>query len=160
MRALPFPLPFPLPFSLRFALLLCALFVSSLITNKLGIFAIFGGTTFGLWREQIRLNRIVIKTCFRCGQNYFVRLCWLAFLARCARLTLTSFSGFAWFALGFGLALVSCLFRFACFFGFFRLALLLGSLGFCACTFFLLVATATAATTATTGAATAIVAFT
>lgn len=132
-------------------------------TTTWRIFAILDSTTFGLWREQISLHCIVIKTSHRCGQYCFISLHWLALLARCTGLTLTSFTGFAWFtwfALWFGLALVSCLFGFACFLVFFRLALLLGGLCFCACTFFLLVATATAATTATTGAATAIIAFT
>ena len=126
-------------------------------TTTWRIFAILDSTTFGLWREQISLHCIVIKTSHRCGQYCLISLHWLAFFARCTGLTLTSFTGFAWFtwfALRFGLALVSCLFGFECFF---RLALLLGGFGFCACTFFLFVATATAATTATTGAATAIV---
>jgi hypothetical protein len=127
------------------------------------IFAILDRATFGLWREQISLNRLVVKTRDRCRQDYFISLCWLTFLARSAGLTLTSFTGFAWFALlarWFRLALVSCLFRFTRFLGYFRLALLFGRLCLCAWALFLFVTTATAATTATTGTATAIIAFT
>jgi hypothetical protein len=116
-----------------------------------------------LWREQISLNRLVVKACDRCSQNNFISLYWLAFLARRTGLTLTPFTGFAWFtrfARWFGLALVSGLFGFACFFGFLRLALLLGGFGFCACTFFLFIATATTTTTATTGTAATIISIT
>ena len=135
-------------------------------TTTWGIFAILDSATFGLWREHVGLNSIVIKTTYWCGQYGFISLYGLAFLARCTGLTLTAFTGFAWFtwftwfARWFGLALVSCLVGFACFFGFFRLALLLGGFGFCACTLFLFVATATAATTATTGTAATIIAIT
>ena len=124
------------------------------------IFAILDGATFGLWREQISLNRLVVKTRDRCRQDDFISLCWLTFLARSAGLTLTSFTGFAWLARWFRLALVSCLFRFTRFLGYFRLALLFGRLCLCAWALFLFVTTATAATTATTGTATAIIAFT
>jgi hypothetical protein len=121
------------------------------------IFAILDRATFGLWREQISLNRLVVKTRDRCSQDDFISLCWLTFLARRAGLTLTSFTGFArWFRL----ALVRGLFRFTRFLGDFRLALLFGRLCLCAWALILFVTTATAATPATTGTATAIIAFT
>jgi hypothetical protein len=124
------------------------------------IFAILDRATFGLWREQISLNRLVVKTRDRCSQDDFISLCWLTFLARSAGLTLTSFTGFAWLARWFRLALVRGLFRFTRFLGDFRLALLFGRLCLCAWALFLFVTTATAATPATTGTATAIIAFT
>jgi hypothetical protein len=127
------------------------------------ILAILDGATFGLWREQISLNRLVVKTRDRCRQDDFISLCWLTFLARRAGLTLTSFTGFAWFAWlarWFRLALVRGLFRFTRFLCYFRLALLFGRLCLCAWALFLFVTTATAATTAATGTATAIIAFT
>ena len=102
----------------------------------------------------------MVQTIDGCCQHDFIDLFWLAFFARRTRLTLTSFTRFAWLTRWFGLALGSWFFGFARFLDLFWLALLLGGLGFCACTFFLFVAAATASTTATAGTATAIVAFT
>jgi hypothetical protein len=36
-------------------------------TTTWRIFAILDGAAFSLWREQIRLNRIVVKTSYWCG---------------------------------------------------------------------------------------------